>query len=214
MTTDGWKSRSNRVSRRKSCLTCHFSHKNSPMDCSGIKGGPLQLNCMPESLWCTPIRNYSNFWSACTVLSAIRRRGVSDVSTKFISSVTLGDPSVISHRASGPAALCRPISWESAVPFFIAITRHTSGLRISRVLFSTVVSRRTQVRLRLRYHATLRTEANRTKKIYVLTALRILYSVTWRRVKIYIGFEGTCHFHLQDKFESEDWSCRDMRKVG
>jgi hypothetical protein len=120
---------------QKNCLTCHFSHNNSPMDCSGIEGGPPQWKRTPESLWCSPIRNYSNFWSACTVLSAIERRGVSDVSTKFISSVTLGDPSFISHRASGPAALCRPISWESAVPFFIAITRRSSGLRISCALF-------------------------------------------------------------------------------
>jgi len=148
MATVGWKSRSNRANRRKSCLTCHFSHNNSPMDCSGNEGGSLQWNRTPESLWCTPIRNCSNFWSACTVLSAIGRRGVSDVSTKFISSVTLGDPSFISHRASGPAALCRPISWEAAVPFFIAITRRTSGLRISCVLFSTVVSHRTHVRVR------------------------------------------------------------------
>jgi len=135
MTTDGWKSRSNRASRRINRLTCHFSHNNSPTDCSGIEGGPPQWKCRPESLWCSSIRNYSKFWWSCTVLSASGRRGVSDVRTKFISSVTLGDPSFISHRASGPAALCRPISWEYAVPFFIAITRRTSALSISRVLF-------------------------------------------------------------------------------
>jgi len=24
----------------------------------------------------------------------------------------------------------------------------------------------------------------------------------WRRVEIYVGFEGICHFYLQDKFEA------------
>jgi hypothetical protein len=141
----------------------HLQIFPTTMDCSGIEGGPPQWKCTPGSPWCSPIRNHSNFWSVCTVLSLdIARRGVSDVSTKFISSVTLGDPSFISHRASGPAALCRPISWESAVPFFIALTRRTSGLRISCALFQTVVSHRTHASLC--YHATLRIGSNRTKK--------------------------------------------------
>ena len=213
MTTAWWKSRSKGASPRKSCLTCHSSNNRSPMDCSGIEGGPPRWKCTPESPWCSPIRNYNNFWSTCTVLSAdMGRWGVGDVSTKFISGVTLDDPSFISHRASGPVALCRPISWESAVPFFIAITRRTSGFRISCVLFWTAASRTPALSCHIMDRIKPNEEnlgSHRADKNTVFSNM-----TSCGRVEIYIRFEGTCCLHLQDKFESEDGVCRHIRNLG